>query len=205
MSYSIADSDIAENVFGVHNTGVWTPTTLATLAAVFNTWNDTAVGGHSPYEARDEESSLLQTEARDLTTQSSPVVIVPYPGAHSAGGDVSGDVPNGLTKAFTARTGLSGRSQRGRTFVVALAQSSIDVTDANLVSLTTANDYVAWFNALIVDVSTANAAWDLCVISRFHNGAPRGAGVTTPITSYGYSNLYLDYQRRRAPGHGRHH
>lgn len=205
MSYEIADSDIAENVFAVQNTGSWTPTSLGTVAAVFNTWNDTAVGGHSPYEARSTETTLTQVEARDLTTQTGPVVIVPYPGSHGAGTDDSGQVPAGITKAFTARSGLAGRSQRGRTFVVGFAEDSLNSGDRNLVATTTANDYVAWFNALIAAVHSANAAWTLVVVSRFHNNAPRSTGVTTPISSYGYANLFVDYQRRRAPGHGRHH
>jgi hypothetical protein len=147
----------------------------------------------------------VQTEARDLTTQTSSVVIVPYPGAHAAGGDNSGQIPAGLTKAFTARSGLAGRSQRGRTFVVGLASDSLSSGDKNVVATATLNDYVAWFNALIAAVPAANAAWSLVVVSRFHNGAPRASGATTPITSYGYANVFVDYQRRRAPGHARHH
>jgi len=204
MEYAIGDGDIAENVFNVQNTGAWDASHLTTLAGVFNTWNDTAVGGHSPYEARSTETSLTQVEARDITTQTSTVVIVPYAGAHAAGADDSGQVPAGLTKAFTARSGLAGKSQRGRTFVVGLAQDSLNSSDKNFIALTTANDYVAWFNALIAAVHSANAAWTLCVLSTWHNKVQRDEGVTTPITSYGYANLGVDYQRRRAPFHARH-
>lgn len=205
MQYSVYDSDLAENVWGVQNTGAWTATSLAAVAAVFNTWNDTAVSGHSPYEARDSNTILVQTTARDLTTQTSPVVVVPYGGAHGAGGDTSGQIPQGITKAFTARSGLSGRSQRGRTFVVGLAADSLNAADKNLIAASTLADYVLWFDALIAAVHAANAAWTLVVISRAHNGAPRSPGITTPITSYGYANSFVDYQRRRAPGHARHH
>lgn len=204
MQFNIADGDVAENVFNVQNTGSWTSTSLAAVAAVFNTWNDTAVGGHAPYEARSVETVLTQTEARDITTQTSAVVIVPYPGAHGAGGDESGQTPAGITKAFTARTGLAGKSQRGRTFIVGIGQDALNSDDKNFINVTTADDWVAWFNALIAAVHSANAAWTLCVLSTWHNKVQRDEGVTTPITSYGYANLGVDYQRRRAPFHSRH-
>lgn len=205
MEYQIPETDLALNVFGVKNTGAWTATTLAALGAAFHTWHDTLVGGQSPYSLRNPDTSIIQTTCRDLTTQTSNVVVVPYTGAHAAGTSAGGTLNNGLTKAFTARSGLSGRSQRGRTFVVGATDSAEAGGDPNLINAAWANDWVAIFNALVAAVPAANAAWSLVVISRFHNGAPRGAGVTTPITSYGYSNLYFDFQRRRAPGHARHH
>jgi hypothetical protein len=205
MSYEILDADIAENVFGVKNTGSWNATSLAALAAVFNTWNDTTVAGHAPYEGRNNNTILQSTTARDLTTQTSPVVTVAYPGSHGAGADNSGPLSNGLTKAFTARTGLSGRSQRGRTFVIGPSVDALNGADPNFVTSAWANDWVGWLNALIAAIPAANAAWSLVVISRFHNGAPRGSGQVTPITTYGYGNLFVDFQRRRAPGHSRHH
>ena len=205
MQYSINDSDIAENTFGVHNTGTWDSSHLSSLAAVFNTWNDTAVGGFAPYAVRSNSTSLIQTTARDLTTQTSNVVVVPYPGSHAAGTDTSQQLANGVTKAFTARSGLSGRSQRGRIFTVGIAQEQISTTDPNQLIAAYLSLWTGFLNALITDISTANAAWSLVVISRFHNGAPRGAGQVTPILSWGTANSFLDYQRRRAPGHGRHH
>lgn len=205
MQYQIGDSDLAENVFAVQNTGSWDASHLTTLAGVFNTWNDTSVGGASPYGIRHPSTTLLQTTARDLTTQSSDVVVVPYPGSHAVGTGSGNQLNNGLTKAITARSGLAGRSQRGRTFVVGMASSALNGSDPNLVLAAYVNDWIGLFNALITDVTTANAAWTLSVISRRHNNAPRTTGVTTPITSYGNADLYVDFQRRRAPGHSRHH
>jgi hypothetical protein len=205
MEYQIPETDLALNVFGVKNTGAWDAAQLASLGAAFHTWHDTLVGGQSPYSLRNPDTSIIQTTCRDLTTQTSPVVVVPYTGAHAVGTSAGATLNNGLTKAFTARSGLSGRSQRGRTFVVGPTDAAEAGGDPNLINSTWANDWVACFNALIAAVTAANAAWTLVVISRFHNGAPRAAGVTTPITSYGYSNLYMDFQRRRAPGHARHH
>lgn len=205
MQYLINDSDVAENTFGVHNTGTWDASHLETLAAVFNTWNDTAVGGFAPYQVRSNSTTLVQTTARDLTTQTSNVVVVAYPGSHAVGTDTSQQLSNGVCKAFTARSGLSGRSQRGRIFSVGIAQEQISTTDPNQIISSYLNVWTGCLNALITDISTANAAWSLVVISRYHNGAPRGAGQVTPITTWGYANNLLDYQRRRAPGHGRHH
>ena len=205
MQYEILDSDIAENTWGVKNTGSWNPTSLAALCAVFNTWNDTSVASHAPYEGRNNNTILLSTSARDLTTQTSAVVTVAYPGTHGVGADASGPLNNGLTKSFTARSGLSGRSQRGRTFVIGPSVDALNGADPNFVTSAWANDWVGWLNALIAAVPAANAAWSLVVLSRYNNNVRRTTGATTPISTYGYGNLNVDYQRRRAPGHSRHH
>lgn len=205
MAYSILDADVAENTFGVQNAVSWTSTTLGALGTVFNTWNDTAVSGAAPYQNRVSQTTLVQTTCRDLTTQTSPVVVTPYTGAHGAGTDASGPLASGLTKSFTARSGLSGRSQRGRIFVVGIGVGELVGGDPNLLSPAFLDEYVRQLNALITDISTHDPNWSLVVISRRHNNAPRTTGVTTPITSWGYANQYVDYQRRRAPGHGRHH
>lgn len=205
MSYTILDADVAENTFGVQNSGSWDATQLGALGVAFNTWNDTAVSGAAPYQNRVTQTTLVQTQCRDLTTQTSPVVITPYTGAHGAGTDTSGPLNNGLTKAFTARSGLSGRSQRGRIFVVGIGVGELVSGDPNLLSPAFLDEYVRQLDGLITQVHAANASWTLSVISRFHNNAPRSIGVTTPITSWGYANQYVDFQRRRAPGHARHH
>lgn len=205
MSYTILDADVAENTFGVQNSGSWDATQLGALGVAFNTWNDTAVSGAAPYQNRVSQTTLVQTQCRDLTTQTSPVVITPYTGAHGAGADTSGPLNNGLTKAFTARSGLSGRSQRGRIFVVGIGVGELVSGDPNLLSPAFLDEYVLQLDGLISQVHAANASWTLSVISRFHNNAPRSTGVTTPVTSWGYANQYVDFQRRRAPGHARHH
>lgn len=205
MSYSIQDTDIAENTFAVQNQVSWTNTTLGAAGALFNTWNDTAVSGAAPYQNRTTATTLVQTQARDLTTQTSGVVITPYTGAHGAGTDASGNMAAGITKSFTARSGLSGRSQRGRIFVIGIGLGEIVSGDPNLLSPAFLDEYVRQLDALITDVSAHDPNWSLVVISRRHNNAPRATGVTTPITSWGYANQYVDYQRRRAPGHARHH
>lgn len=204
MSYSILDADVAENTFGVQNAVSWTATTLGACGALFNTWNDTAVSGAAPYQNRVTQTTLVQSTARDLTTQTSPVVVTPYVGSHGAGVDTSGPLASGLTKSFTARSGLSGRSQRGRIFVVGIGVGELVAGDPNLLSPAFLDEYVLQLDALIAQVHAHDPNWTLSVISRRHNNAPRTTGVTTPITSYGYANQYVDYQRRRAPGHGRH-
>lgn len=205
MEYSQLDADLAQNTFGVFNSGSWDTTQLGALGAAFNTWNDTAVSGAAPYQNRTTQTTLIQTTCRDLTTQTSPVVVKPYTGAHGAGVDSSGPLNNGLTKAFTSRSGLSGRSQRGRVFVVGIGVGELVSGDPNKLSPAFLDEYVAQLDALGPAIHAANANWSLVVISRYHNNAPRTTGTTTPITSWGYANQYVDFQRRRAPGHHRHH
>lgn len=204
MEYQIPETDLAVNTFGVKNTGAWTGTSLAALGAAFHTWNDTTFGSQSPFSLRNPDTALIQTTCRDLTTQTSAVVVVPYSGSHAVGTSAGATLNNGLTKAFTARSGLSGRSQRGRTFVVGATDAAFAGGDPNILNAAWSNDWVACFNGLIAAIPAANAAWSLVVLSRYNNKVRRTTGATTPITSYGYSNLYMDFQRRRAPGHARH-
>lgn len=205
MEWQLRDSDIAQNVWGVKNTAAWDASSLTTMANAFLTWWHTTFGSDSYQSHQGPGTIMIDCIARDLTTQTSPVITVTNAHTPDNGTDSSGDLQNGLTKAFTARSGLSGRSQRGRTFVVGLASNTIDTGDNNLINTGTADSFVLILNGLIAAVPAAISTCSLVVISRFHNGAPRSSGVTTPILSYGYKDRYYDFQRRRAPGHSRHH
>ena len=205
LSFLILDSDIAENIFHIKNTGAWDASGLLALNNAMIAWEATTYTGASYKLSRADTTTFLTSTARDLTTQTSPVVTTDVSGGGEVGSDASGSLNNGLTKAFTARTGLSGRSQRGRTFVVGLPVDAVDSGDPNKIKSSAATGYSNFLTGLIAAIPAANAAWSLVVVSKYHNGAPRASGVATPITSYGYADLNMDFQRRRAPGHSRHH
>ena len=67
--------------------------------------------------------------------------------------------------------------------------------------------------ALIAAVAGSDGTHNtLVVASKYHQvvegtppTVPRAAGVMTPVTSIGSSTYLIDFQRRRAPGHSRHH
>jgi hypothetical protein len=205
LQFGIPDNDVALNVFNVKGSTDWTDTTLTELANALITWWYTGTGSLSYATLQHEQCFLNGVSARDLTTQTSPVVQVANTTAHQHGLDTTGPVNNALCKSITARSGLSGRSQRGRTFTVGIPNSAFTTGDQNNIVQAVIDDYVEVFNSLITAIPAANPAWSLVIVSRYHNGAPRAAGQTTPVSTFGYSSAVADFQRRRAPGHARHH
>jgi hypothetical protein len=205
LQFSVPDGDIAENVFNVQRSSAWTGAGLTAMAQGLQDWWYAGAGGTSDYRQYQHSSvALVQTTARDLTTQGGRVVSVPANQASNVGASGSAIIQNGLTFSLTARTGLAGPSQRGRTFLVGLTSGFLDAGDVNKVQAAEVAVLITAFNALITKVAAVDAACTLVVASRRHNNLWRSTGQTTPITVWGYNNLNLDYQRRRAPGHGRH-
>lgn len=206
MSFMLRDGDIAENVFHVLRAGPWDPGALHSTALLFNHWwHDGTGAGHAYRNYQGNDTHLLQTVGTDLTTDASPTSTAPAAEASNVGGSSDRALQAGLTFAITARTGLRGRSFRGRTFIAGLSQGVVAAVGDDFIVASEADDLVLIFNHLITDISTGDPDNQLCVLSRYHNNVKRANGIGTPITQHGYSSLALDYQRRRAPLHGRHH
>lgn len=198
------DGSIAENALHFSNGGVdvWPSGDLTTLANAVGTWWATGDGSGNTYKGIvSEHTTLANVIARDLTVEDSNIETV---ASGVAGEDTSVYLPNGVTWSITHRTGKLGRVNRGRTFVIGLCEDSQDTSLKNSLDATVAANQILAFGALIPAIPAANAAWYWGVLSRRLDKAVRATGVITPITSVGYANLNLDYQRRRAPGHNRH-
>jgi hypothetical protein len=111
--------------------------------------------------------------------------------------------PGNVTMAISFRTGLRGRSFRGRNYAVGLTEDQVAGNDfvAGLTSL-----WQAAYAALIP--AAAAAGWTWIIASRFSgvdvNGdpIPRAAGVTTPVTAVVVVDSNVDSQRRRLTGRG---
>jgi len=212
MQFVTKTGDQAENVFYVKKSAPWDLAHVNTMLGAFITWFGTGDGGGHTYRAYTElHTSLVEVSGRDFTTDNG-ISVATSTGLPIAGQDASGAVPPGLTFALTARTGLAGRSFRGRTFLVAIGVDFYtDETLGTIAPAYAANSVLA-FDALITAVTAADAAATL-VVASFYGGAPtiggksqpRATAVLTPVTAYGYHNLSQDFQRRRSPQHHRHH
>jgi hypothetical protein len=212
LQFAQGDGEFAENVFGVERSIAWDAGSLLAMVEAFREWYVAGDGIASVYAGLQHTSVILtNVNGRDLTTSSGIIANAPgRVGDHGTNGDAL--IPQGQTFTLTARTALAGRSFRGRTYLVGLDESfysggSVDVADS-----AHANTAVLAWNALITAVTAADADAQLVVISRYHlvdvpppTTLPRANGVMTPIVAYGYHDLFMDYQRRRAPGHNRHH
>jgi len=98
----------------------------------------------------------------------------------------------------TLRTGFTGRSARGRFFMMPTAADQ----------LASVNTFGSGFSANLVTFLTnlqaeaALSGWTMIVLSRFSGGVPRGTAIATPVTDIELRNLTVDSQRHRLPrGH----
>ena len=205
FKYQQTSGDPAQNVVHVVNTAAWDNTTLQALADLCALWWASGYGGSNTMkECTFVGNNLLQVAVRDLTTESG-LEATSIDGLPVSGSDSGPSTVLGITKAITLRTGEAGRSQRGRWFIVGMPGDSLATADTNTMDPAYINKAVSALNGLIENVNFADAAQEVCVLSRIHDGAPRVTGQMTPVLSAGFSNLLVDFQRRRAPGHNRHH
>lgn len=196
--------DTAENVLHFYKGSnvAWTSTELTTLANGLDTWSTTGDGSGDSFVAQlPTTDTMVAIVCRDLTTQTGPEItkVVSH-----AGLNTNPAMADGLTKAFTLRSGMVGRSNRGRVYVIHVCTNELAAGTVNSMSATDLTARIAAWNSLIAATVALNAAWYWCVLSRQQNKIILGSGVGVKIQSVGYSHVFLDYQRRRAPGHGRH-
>lgn len=145
---------------------------------------------------------LREVVGTSMTSASSPVGNA-VPGSPLFGGSTANIVPGNVTMAISFRTGLRGRSFRGRNYAVGITEDQIAGNQfvAGLTAL-----WQAAYDQLLLD--SAGAGWEWVVASRFSgvdvNGdpIPRAAGVTTPVTSIVVVDNNVDSQRRRLTGRG---
>lgn len=139
---------------------------------------------------------LREVYVTDLTTDTSAAVTrVPDPDVF---GTVGGEImPLNVSWALSFRTAFRGRSFRGRNYFCGFVTDQISSNTVN-------NDTViAIKNAYLALFATATDAGVTWVIaSRFHNKAPRTAGVTAPVIAIVAVDNVVDSQRRRLPGRG---
>lgn len=212
MQFLTKSGDNAENVFYVKRTVAWDLTHVVSILEGFITWfNDGDGGGHSYRALTDSHTSLVEVSGRDMTTDNGISVATSLT-LPLAGTDASGTQPPGLTFAMTARTGLAGRSFRGRTFLVAIGADFYADATIGQVSATAVASAQDAFNSLMPTIAGIDADSSL-VVASFFGGAPtvngksqpRLTALLTPITGYGFHDLSQDFQRRRSPFHHRHH
>lgn len=138
---------------------------------------------------------LVRVRARALNPLNGPEgQAIP---SSSVDGTAPGDaLPNNVSFAVKKRTALSGRMNRGRLYWPGLTASML--SGANEVIAGFASDIVDFCNTLSADVGIAVPGGPEVV---YH----RSLGTGTDVTTYTYTDLFLDSQRRRLPGHNIHH
>lgn len=187
------NGEVCENVFNVLGTAEWTGTTLAALITAVVGWE--AASGST---LRSSGCGAIKIVATDLSSQTGPSIIRSI--TPTINGIESGTMPNNVTVAIKLGTDQRGRSFRGRCYWVGLWPSACVDQQINA---SIAGQLLTSIGALQTAVGTVNGG-KLAVVSRRHDNNPRVTAVVTPVTTFSI-DPNLDSQRRRLPGHNRHH
>lgn len=171
--------------------GTPTPVQVETLTEDLYAW---FIANYLPQSSA--SLTLRSLYGRDLTTASGAVhERVSAPG--EVGGVGGNAASNNVSLCLSFKTGLAGRSNRGRNYMMGIPASSVA---GNLISGPYMTAMLDAYNELIDPAFSPGWKWG--VLSRFSGGAPRAAGVFTLINSVGFYDDVVDSMRRRLPGRG---
>jgi hypothetical protein len=132
--------------------------------------------------------------------------------ASTAGQVSGGQTNNGVTFCYTLKTGHSGRASQGKLYHACMPNHFVSATDRSAADPDVLSDAVSILNAIRVYLSGfavgANTA-NWVVAHRRSKAAIDGGNpygfLATPtardVISVSYGDIFLDYQKRRAPGH----
>jgi hypothetical protein len=192
MIYSLF-GDVVENCFSVKSNTPFTLALCQELRTVFDSWHNTSF---KACVGPDTVLQRIRTRALDTNSGATEDYHLPSPRAGTAG---AGSFPSNVTLAIKLATALAGRSYRGRIYMPSICTGC---AGGNVATPAAVAVYVNSLNALQPLLAAHNANWQICVASRYNNGAWRTVGVCTPATGWVNVNNNLDSQRRRLVGRG---
>lgn len=193
--YTIPGNTIA-NIFHVRATTTsWAEADLDACEQAFEDWFSTTASQYI-----NADCDLFQIIATDLTNLSGIRKV--YPISPSLSGAMNNQLlPANVTFALKANIGTRGRGTSGRTFWPALGDTQVVNESMNGAAATL---LVGAMNQLITDIGAVTNV-DSLVVPHFIVGGVRPPTVAaSDITSYGFSDLFLDSQRLRLPNHKKH-
>lgn len=182
------DSQTMENTFHYKYTGTADHTLLAGVCATYVTWATAKVGIWST------QAGLVLLRAADLASPTgASIEVIPSPAV--TGHNASQPLPNNCAIAVKRQTGLRGRANRGRVYHLGIAEDFLQAL--NTVSVAFAATLINAYTDLMTAQFTDNGVHETIL--------HRALGTNDVVTSYVMSDLFVDSQRRRLPGHNRHH
>jgi hypothetical protein len=162
--------------------------TVQTLAEAVGDW---AVDSYLP--TCGPRTLYVSTQARGLTFNTD-VIGIHTTGAGTAGSHAFSE-PLNVTKAFSFKSGLTGRNARGRMFHAGLPNDAL--TDPNHVTQDWVDDVIDALELLKLAVEALSWVW--VIVSRYLDGVKRTSGVTYEIATVAVTNLTTDSARGRLP------
>ena len=187
------DSQICETVLDYVKASPWNSDSMAELAeGLLETWNANLKG------SMPTTLSLIGVRVTDISSQTGPVVEQGI-GLPSVGTAASPSLPNNVAIVFTKRTGLRGRSYRGRIYHPGLLESNVVGNTVDAVTAAALRSKWEAFLAIPLTVAADEAL--MVVVSRQNNNVPRAEGVATLVENLTTDGI-VDSQRRRLPRRG---
>ena len=165
---------------------------IPTVSVIFSQWYQQYLR-----PIQHETTVLNEFVLTDLSVEAGQQLTLPM-GENNTGNLIGIAAPNNVTIAVSLRTGLRGRSYRGRVYHVGLAQSQIQ---GNFLTPAAAASIREAYDTLVTQMSDGEGG-DLVVLSRQLNNATRATAIGTPILSATLTDTTIDSQRRRLPGRG---
>jgi len=187
----VLDSQRVENVFHFSGPSSSDPVAIAALAdALRISWTN---------DVLPIVSSALQLNS--VYVRSLDAAIAPasesFPANAQVGGNTQPVLPSNVSWCLKFTTGLTGRSGRGRSFVVGLCENQVT---ANLIAAGTADDLLIAYQSFFA--TAAGQGWQPVVLSRVQGGDELPVALGYAITGVGFSDRVVDSQRRRLPQRG---
>ena len=169
----------------------WDAASLSNAVAAVASWFEDSI-----MPLRSTDLSLVGVDARALTTENAPFVSFPI-SPTVQGGVLSASASGSIAWVISFRTGLTGRSARGRNYCAGIAEAD---TAQNLVSEPFATGTVAAYELLPSIFGQFGAIH--VVLSRQAAKVIRPAAFAFAITAYVAVDRNVDSQRRRLAGRG---
>lgn len=189
---AILDGQHIENRIMIDVLTVPTATICETAAATVMGWVLAHYRDTIPAEV-----TFTEVVATSLATIDGAQFTATYTDA-TIGGVSGGSMPNEVSLCASLRSGLRGRSARGRFYALAVPRSQVVGNNAD-------PTFVAGLVTVMTDLKTAieAAGWLWVIVSYITEGAPRvGGPVYYTVATISYTDNIVDSQRRRKPGNG---
>lgn len=181
---------IQSNLYFLTPDPEWRVDSLTLLADGVNAWWAANLRQH-----QGPAYTLRNVVATDLTTEIAPQVTSTI-GLPLAGTATGATLPGSLALCISFRTGLTGRSARGRNYFPGLTE---DQVNGNAVAAGTVNAVAIAYQQLLAG-GIEGFTW--VVVQRWSNKVELAAGVPRPILSVTVVDVNVDSQRRRLAGRG---
>lgn len=189
----LAGTERIQNTLYFWKSTDWTEGDLLDVAAAIETSFGADLAPHLPGEVALNE--IIGTALESLESPRAIYAVDPaIPGVLGTGA-----APLNSTFAIRFGTNKRGRGRQGRVFVPALAEENISEA---LIGKAYADSLAAGYEAIALAVEGATGAQH-CVVHRRQDGVVLPTATNDLVTQYNYTNLILDSQKLRLPGHKR--